>query len=96
MTTKNEITEIIFNCIEEINQQNDTEIPKEINAKLFGYESGLDSLGLVNLITSIENDIEELTGKYIPIADERAFTLESSPFKTVGTLANYIESLLHD
>ena len=96
METKNGIIEIIFKCIEEINQQNDTEIAKDINTKLFGSESDLDSLGLVNLIVSIEEKIEELTGKYIPIADERAFSLGSSPYRTVETLANYIEILLHE
>ncbi len=96
MTTKKEIIEIIFKSIEAINQQNNTHLIKDVNTKLFGRESDLDSLGLVNLITSIEENIEELSGKYIPIADERAFSLESSPFKTVETLANYIEILLHE
>jgi acyl carrier protein len=96
MTTKKDIIEIIFNSIEEINQQNGTEISKKINTKLFGSDSELDSIGLVNLITLIEENIEELTGNYIPIADERALSLESSPFKTVETLANYIEILLNE
>lgn len=96
MATSKEIMEIIFRSIEEINQQNDTNIPKEINTKLFGRDSELDSLGLVNLITSIEEGIEDLTGNYVPIADERAFSMESSPFKTVETLAEYIEALLNE
>jgi len=96
MTTKNEIIEIIFNSIEEINQQNDTKIVASVNTKLFGRDCELDSLGLVNLITLIEGKIEELTGNYIPIASEKAFSMESSPFKTIETLANYIETLLHD
>jgi acyl carrier protein len=96
MKTKNEIIEIIFDCIEEMNQQNDTQIPKDSNAMLFGSDSALDSLGLVNLINSIEEKVEEVTGKYIPIADESAMSLESSPFKTVETLATYIETLLND
>ena len=96
MATNQEIIEIIFKSIDEINQQNDTHIPKETNIKLFGSDSELDSLGLVNLITAIETGIEDLTGNYIPIADERAFSLESSPFKTVETLANYIEVLINE
>jgi D-alanine--poly(phosphoribitol) ligase subunit 2 len=96
MTTKNAIIEIIFKSIDEINQENETHIAKDVNTRLFGKESELDSLGLVNLITSIEEGIEELTGNYIPIADERAFSLESSPFKTIETLASYIEILLND
>jgi acyl carrier protein len=95
MTTKNEIIEIIFRSIDEINKQNDIHLAKDTNTKLYGRESDLDSLGLVNLITSIEEGIEELTGNYIAIADERALSLENSPFKTVETLSNYIEILLN-
>lgn len=94
--TKNDIKEIIFKSIDEINLQNDLQIAKEASTKLFGRDSDLDSLGLVNLITTIEEKIEEKTGNYIPIADERAFSQESSPFKTVETLASYIEKLLND
>jgi len=96
MTKKNEIIEIIFKSIEDINEQNETTIAKDVNTKLFGADSELDSLGLVNLITSIEEGIEDLTGNYVPIADERAFSMESSPFKTVETLANYIEVLVNE
>lgn len=96
MTTKKEILDIIFKSIEEINLQNDIEIVKDVNTKLFGSDCALDSLGLVNLIVSIETNIEELTGKYLPIADERAFSLESSPFKTVDTLSDYIELLINE
>jgi len=96
MKTKNEILEIIFKSIDKINEQNDTHIEKAAETKLFDIDSELDSVGLVNLITSIEENIEEITGNYIPIADERAFSLESSPFRTVDTLADYIETLIND
>jgi len=96
MATKNQIIEIIFKSIEDVNEQNETTIAKDINTKLFGADSELDSLGLVNLITSVEEGIEDLSGNYIPIADERAFSMESSPFKTVDTLANYIEVLINE
>ena len=96
MKTKEDILEIIYNSIEELNYQNDYEIAKEEGTKLFGSDCNLDSLGLVNLISLIEDSIEEKTGEYLPIADERAFSMESSPFKTIGVLANYIQTLLNE
>jgi acyl carrier protein len=96
MVTKNEIIEIIFQSIEDINNENDIKILKDINTKLFGSTSELDSILLVNLIVSVEENIEELSGKYIPIADERAFSLEESPFKNIGTLADHIKTLLNE
>jgi len=96
MLTKDAIIEIILKSLDEINKMNNSKIQLSVDTKLFGSNSSLDSLGFVNLITSIEENIEELTGNYIPIADEKAFSLESSPFKSVETLATFIETLINE
>lgn len=96
MIDKNVIVEIIFQCIEDINNENGIDIAKDLNTKLFGSDSELDSILLVNLIVAVEENIEEISGKYIPIADERAFSLEDSPFKSIDTLADYIKILLNE
>lgn len=96
MITKNDIVEIIFKSIEDINKENDIEVLKDLETKLFGSDSELDSILLVNLIVSVEESIEELSGEYIPIADERAFSLEESPFKSIETLVDHIETLLNE
>lgn len=96
MTERSKIIEIIFQSIEDLNKENDIEIDKNINTKLFGSDSELDSILLVNLIVSVEEQIEELVGEYIPIADERAFSLDKSPFRTIKTLVDHIETLLND
>jgi acyl carrier protein len=96
MKTKEEIIEIIFNSIDELNLQRDIKILKDESTQLFGSDCDLDSLGLVNFISMIEDHIEDETGNYISIADERAFSMESSPFKTVGVLAEYIHGLVNE
>ena len=96
MINNNAIVQIIFQCIEDINNENDINLPKNLNTRLFGSDSELDSILLVNLIVAVEENIEELSGKYIPIADERAFSLEESPFKTIETLVKYLEVLLNE
>ncbi len=95
MVTKNEILEIIFNCIEEINQQNGTEISKDANTKLFGSESDLDSLGLVSLIVGIEEAINDKYNISISIADEKAMSQRNSPFRSIETLADYLLELIN-
>lgn len=96
MIDKKEIIEIIFQCIEDINIENGIDIARDANTKLFGSDSELDSILLVNLIVAVEEKIEELSGKYVPIADERAFSLVDSPFKSIDTLADYIKILLNE
>lgn len=90
MKTKNEIIDIVFNSIEEINLQNGTNIPKDINAKLFGKDSDLDSLGLVNLIVNVEEAINDKYDTNLSLADEKAMSQKRSPFHTVETLSDYI------
>lgn len=89
---------LIFDTIDEMNLELDSsdQIEKNEDTFIFGIDSALDSIGLVNFITIIEQKIEEETGKFITIADERAMSMENSPFRTVGTLKEYIELLINE
>ena len=88
--------ELIFASINELNldlNENEKVIKSETTS-LFGSGNSLDSLALINLITIIEEKIEEETGEYVSLADEKAMSLEESPFKTVTTLKDYINTLV--
>ncbi len=89
---------LIYEVIDELNLELEENalLEKSVDAKIFGQGSVLDSMGLINFITLIEEKIEEETGKFISIADERAMSLESSPFQSVGSLKDYIDSLLSE
>jgi len=95
MVTKEEIIEIIFKSIDEINEQNETHLVKNEATKLFGRDSDLDSLGLVNLIVSVEENINEQLNVSISIVDEKAMSQKNSPFKSVETLTDYLMQLLN-
>jgi acyl carrier protein len=92
------IQQWIYDAIDEINEdlEQSEQIQKTESAQIFGKESALDSMGLVNLITLIEQRIEDETGKFISIADEKAMSMQSSPFQTVASLKDYIVNLLND
>ena len=84
-----EISKVI---IETINDYFETqEIDEKANEEtvLFGRNSVLDSMGLINVIIDIESafldeDIE------ISLTSEKAMSRRNSPFRTVTTLAEYI------
>ena len=63
---------------------------------LIGNEQVLDSLGLVTLILDVEQDLENQYGVSLSLADDRAMSQSNSPFRTVGSLVNYICSLVKD
>jgi len=92
------IIDLIFKAVEELNQQlpKKQQLTKSAHSILFGRNGNLDSLGLVNLIVAIEQNIEDEFGVSITIADERAMSQKHSPFRTIGSLTDYIEMLLKE
>lgn len=54
---------------------------------LYGGESGIDSLSLVRLIVAVEAAAAARFGRRVALADERAMSMRSSPFRNAGTLA---------
>ena len=89
---------IIHMAIDEFNELTDidSQLSKTNDTVLFGSGTVLDSLGLVNLITAVEQSIEDSLDVTIELANERAMSRRHSPFKTVGSLVAYVEELLED
>ncbi len=58
---------------------------------LFGVGGELDSLALVSLIVDIEARVLDETGVAVVLADERAMSSRSSPFRTLGTLSAWLQ-----
>ena len=87
---------MIFDTIDKFNNEYSDEIQleKSTHTALLGQGSKLDSLGLINLIVAVEQNVEDKFDITITLADERAMSQEISPFRTVGSLADYIEMIL--
>ena len=93
---REKIQQSIYNSIDSLNAQlpNEGHIEKSNNTALFGSGSKLDSLDLINLVVAVEQNIEDEFDVTITLADERAMSQQISPFRTVGTLTDFIEMLL--
>ena len=98
MTLKEQVSQIIFDTIEEINQQlpEGSRLQKSKETILLGKNGKLDSLGLVNFIVATEQRVEDELGTIITLADEKAMSQKVSPFKSINTLINYITELLEE
>jgi acyl carrier protein len=96
MENKKMIENLIFSAIEEINVQlpEEKKLIKSAKTVLFGKNGQLDSLGLVNLIVIIEQNIEDEFDISITIADDKAMSQKHSPFKSISTLSNYLFDIL--
>jgi acyl carrier protein len=57
---------------------------------LYGGEDGIDSLSLVSLIVDIEGRVSDAFGRVVVLADEKAMSERNSPYRSVGTLVDFI------
>jgi acyl carrier protein len=95
MLEKDNILTIIYEAIDNINENlpKNKRLEKKLETNLFGQEGKLDSLGLVNLIVNIESLIYDNFELSLTLANEKAMSLNNSPFKSVQSLADYITTL---
>ncbi len=98
MTERNKILDIIYESIDDINEdRDDTEkIVKAEETVLLGQEGVLDSFGLVSLIVAIEQSIEEQFNVTLVLADEKAMSMRNSPFRAIGIFADHISNRLEE
>ena len=90
---------IVENIISEVSNSiytDNEEIVINENSVIYGDNSQLDSLELVSLIVAVEQNIEDEFGISITLADERAMSQENSPFRSVRSLADYVETILKE
>lgn len=91
------IQSTILDAMESINLAREPDEQLEIGpeAPIFGPDSRLDSLGLVSLLIDIEDAFADQEIE-ISLSDERAMSQKQSPYRSVPTLATYIQTQLHD
>ncbi|MCP4050885.1 MAG: acyl carrier protein [bacterium] len=95
---KSKVIEVIYKSIDDIKDtvSNMKDVNKSKDMVLFGNKGLLDSLGLVTLVVSVEQNLQEQLDISVTLADEKAMSQQVSPFKTIDTLAEYIIKLVED
>lgn len=62
--------------------------------KIFGGNGLLDSMGVVHLVSELEDMLAEAFEIDVVLADDRAMSRHTSPFRNVESLCKYIEAEL--
>jgi len=98
MVDRTQVVSAVLAAIEELNQDlpSGKALETAPDTVLFGKGSRLDSLGLVNLIVAVEGALADELEVEITLADEKAMSQASSPFRTVDTLVDYIVTRLQE
>lgn len=88
--------QLVQSAVVEINGDLDdkVELAHGEDALLYGKDAPLDSLALVSLIVLLEEKAHDTFGKAVTIADDRAMSQFRSPFRSVGSLTDYVSALV--
>ena len=95
---KEQIVELILACLRELGEIDGRPdlLAATPKSKLFGPSGLLDSMGLVQLVVELEQQISEAHGKHIVLANEKAMSRATSPFRNVESLALYAVELMEE
>jgi acyl carrier protein len=91
-----ELTKLIVDATRELSAEQGIEIKQPLgpDTRLFGEGGLLDSMALVSLVIAIEQAVEEKYDTNVALADEKALSQRSSPYRTIGTLVAYAQQEL--
>jgi acyl carrier protein len=94
---REDIVALVYSAIDEVDPVTTSGSPldKSPEARLLGSDKGVDSLTFVNLVVAIEEQIQKKFGKSVVLVDEDNMAMDEHPFRTIGTMAGYIERVLN-
>ena len=90
--TRQQTIELICKIFDELAPPIENDPSVNESTRLFGGR--LDSVNVVSLVVEPEEQIADHCDVAITIADDQAMSQQRSPFRTVGSLADYIQSLM--
>ena len=95
---RNQLETCVLQAVQELNEQlpPEQQIENSPQAKLFGREAPLDSIGLVNLIVTVEEQLADELELDLTLANEKAMSRRTSPFQSVESLIEFIEELVRE
>lgn len=92
---REQLKKIVFETINQFNKSNENQFKIKVDLKtnLIGPNSEIDSVALISLLVSIEDNIKKKLKKNLVIADEKVFG-NIKKLKTIGALLKHICSKL--
>jgi acyl carrier protein len=88
---REQLVELIIGTTQSVLTEQGLEVEGALSAdtQLFGQNGLLDSLALVALVIAVEQEIEAQFDVNVELADDKALSQKNSPYRTIGTLADY-------
>ena len=87
---------LILEVVKEVGEDQESQILINATEDTLLFGENLDSMGIVFLVTDLEERISEVFDINITLADERAMSQRTSPFRSVKTLTKYTQKLIDE
>ena len=97
--TREEVEKIVGEVLREIMEAQNIVIESGNitgDLPLIGKASALDSMSFVMVTAGIEQRLSERQNLAITLVNEKAMSMRNSPFRTVGSLADYVLTLTRE
>jgi acyl carrier protein len=90
--------QIVIASLREVLEQAEEQVPENLSEEtvIVGNNAVLDSLGVVSLIVEVEGRLEASHDISVTLASDRAMSQRSSPFRSVGVMADYMCSVIKE
>jgi acyl carrier protein len=89
------VQQSVRRAVAEFNHGEERPLSDAPETVLLGPSGAVDSLGLVRLVMTVERQVEDDFSVGVSLTDEKAMSQRNSPFRTVGSLADYIVECLN-
>jgi hypothetical protein len=96
--TREQIAELVHRTVDEVNEEleEDARLGRGVETVLYGPGATTDSMTLVSLIVAVEESIRRELGLSVTLANEKAMSMERSPFRTLDSLIGYVFDVVRE
>ena len=91
-----ELLKLVLETVKAVGDERESQALMSATEETLLFGENLDSMGIVFLVTDLEERISEELEVNITLADERAMSQRTSPFKSVKTLTKYTQTLINE
>jgi acyl carrier protein len=90
------IVDLVVKTVQEVGYDQENQALIEANKDTLLFGENLDSMGIVFLVADLESKISEKLNIDIILADDRAMSQKTSPFRSIKTLSEYSKILIEE
>lgn len=90
MSMRERVIRLVYMSIEDLNQNQGSNLARDLQTSLRTSSGVLDSLGITMFLVDLERRIESELGKSVPLVSGTIVSEEESPLRSVGHLVDYI------